>query len=280
MEKEDKKPEDLGNGQDELDKALRTQESLKELGVDVPPALLAKIEEISARISEILQSQKAEVDSEPEISPEKIEDFRKRYEKLPEDIRKRETWEKISERLFANDSEKLKLVLAMQGGGELFGVDKKGRALFKDVGPEPVMYGYDKDSRAEDKKLIVIYDRDPDEMKKAKSWASYPEVREILKEKGYELFPYQPRAYGPKFNDELKQVENQCAYPFVRSLGGRERRLSYVECGEINQEKGPGGFFQTSHLAQYEDDEEEVVYRSTTNIWGDDKVGAVRLLRV
>jgi len=150
--------------------------------------------------------------------------YRQQYDRLPDDIKARCGWEDAIARLLANGGEKLKLASAMQGGGQLVGIGTEGKALFKDKGVEPVLFGYDKEKR-----LLKIYDRDPEQMKLVVYWADYHEVREQVLKDGYELF-VDNGYYG--FGNEMKQVEAHTKEPFVASANRDVWRVSWLESGD------------------------------------------------
>jgi hypothetical protein len=150
--------------------------------------------------------------------------YRQSYDRLSDDAKLRCGWETAAARLLANGSEKLKKAEAMQGGGELVGIDSKGKALFKDRGVEPVMYGFDNEDR-----LICIYDREPEQMGKIKKWADYSEIRGQVLKDGYELFADDGNY---NFSDEMKQAEDHTKEPFVASKDRKEWRVSWLESGD------------------------------------------------
>ena len=152
--------------------------------------------------------------------------YKEQYDSLPDAIKTRCSWKTLRERLLANGVEKLKKTEAMQGKGELFGVDKEGRALFRDKGVEPVMYGFD-----DKDKLMQIYDRDPEQMKQVKKWANYLEVHEQVHKDGYELFKFDVLVHDVGFGDEMKQAEKHTKKPFVASKNKKEWRTSWLESG-------------------------------------------------
>jgi len=183
------------------------------------------------------------------------------YEHMPEEIRDRASWQSITEKLYANNYEKLKKVQEMQGGGEFVGIDKAGRALFKDKGTEPVMYGFDKEG-----KLLRIYDRNPEQMKKVEKWADYNEIRvQVLKE-GYELFS-DDGGYG--FSDEMEQVTRHTEKHFV--AGNNEMRASWLEFGD----KPPYAKF----ICLYPNGNRPLIAGCNPRYRGND-YGAMRMLRV
>jgi len=144
------------------------------------------------------------------------------YDLLPDKIRKRASWQSIAEKLLANNCEKLKKVQKMQGGGEFVGIDKSGRALFKDKGTEPVMYGFDAEGR-----MREIYNRDPEQMEKIEKWADYNEIREQVLGEGYELF----NDCGDfRFSDEMNQVASYTGKHFIAS--NKEYLASWLESGD------------------------------------------------
>jgi len=112
----------------------------------------------------------------------------------------------------------------MRGGGQLVGISAEGKALFKDKGVEPVMYGYDKEG-----KLLQIYNRNPKQMEQVKRWADYSEIRAQVMKDGYELFA-DDGSYG--FSEEMRQVTEHTGEPFVASENRKECRVSWLESGD------------------------------------------------
>ena len=135
------------------------------------------------------------------------------------------TWEAVATKLLANNGEKLKKAEAMQGGGHLFDINTNGEVLIRDKGLEPVMYGFD-----DKKKLIQIYDRNPEDMEKVQKWANYCDVRKQVLDDGYEMFK-DDGEYG--FGDDMKHasVVNEDGL-FVASADKDEWRRSWLESGE------------------------------------------------
>ena len=203
----------------------------------------------------------AEVAS-PAENPE-LAGYHQEYSRLPADVKSRATWETITQKLLANDSEKLKLAQAMQGGGELFGVGAEGVALFKDKGTEPVMFGFD-----EKGKMIQVYDRDPMQMDRIKKWADYSEIREQVQKDGYELFPYKG---DYDFSNEMSQVQRHTKEPFVASKDRSEWIFSWLESGDKSN---------IARFAIYCPNDGHVYVRIDFSRLRDSRYGAVRLLRV
>ena len=189
--------------------------------------------------------------------------YEKEYASIPDNIKSRCSWNDISERLLANDSEKLRLADAMQGGGQLIGIDKKGKALFRDKGVEPVMFGFDQDDN-----LIQIYDRNPEEMGTVKKWANYFECRTQLKKDGYEMFSNDGEF---DFSEEMKQSEDYTEEPFVASENRRDYRASWLESGDK-----PG----RAHGVLFDSVFGSVGVCNVNPENRDDGYGVVRLLRV
>jgi len=150
--------------------------------------------------------------------------YAQQYDRLPDDIRKLCDWKTVSARLLANGGEKLKKAEAMQGGGELVGIDAEGKAMFKDKGVEPVLVGFDKGDR-----LVKIYDRDKKQMAKVTRWANYFEIREQVLKGGYELFALD---CNNRLSDEMQQVQAHTKEPFVASRDRKEWRVSWTESGD------------------------------------------------
>jgi len=181
--------------------------------------------EARPKVKEALEAPVAAETSESEnLSPE-LAIYKQEYDRMFDDAKERCAWKTVAERLFANNGEKLKLAQSMQGGGELFGIDSEGRALFKDKGVEPVMYGFDKDG-----KLLQIYDRDQEQMKQVQKWADYFEIREQVLKDGYELFA-DDNCYGV-YSDEMRQATEHTRKPFVASRDRDDWRASWLESGD------------------------------------------------
>ena len=183
--------------------------------------------EIRQKVGEVLVTP-ALAENAPDVSEaEKMNTsliiYRRQYDELPDDVKALAKWEGIAERLLENNGEKLKLANTMQGGGELFGVDTEGRALFKDKGTGPVMFGYGKKG-----KLLRIYDRDPEQMKQVKKWCNYYEIREQALKDGYELFADDGH-YGLGF--EMKQVEKHTGESFIASENVEDYCSFWLESG-------------------------------------------------
>jgi len=196
--------------------------------------------------------------------------YKQGYDCMSDKVKNRCSWETIAERLLADSGRKLKKVLDMQGSGELFGIDNNGKALFKDKGVEPVIYGFDKEGR-----MLKIYDRNPEQMKQVERWANYYEVHEQVLKDGYELFPYSDLGFG--FSDEMKQAEKHTKKRFVASENEKEWRASWLESGDkpdynsatfyvAFKPRDKGGYLEVAGRQFHEN--------------RDDRIGAVRLLRV
>jgi hypothetical protein len=194
--------------------------------------------------------------------------YREQYDRLPNNVKERCDWETVSAKLLANDGEKLKKAEAMQGGGELFGVDAEGMALFKDKGVEPVMFGFD-----EDDKLMKIYDRDPEQMEKVAEWADYYKIRRQVRADGYELFSLDPNSdnRNSEFGDEMRQVEAHTKEPFVASEGKKEWRGSWTESGDRPSD---------AYHVDFDPDGGHMYVHEHVPVHSDDYLGVVRLLRV
>jgi len=180
--------------------------------------------EARPELEEVIETPVTAESAEAENLNPELTVYSQEYNQLSDNVKARASWEAIAERLLDNDSEKLKLVKAMQGEGQLVGVDSEGKALFKDKGVEPVMYGYDKKGN-----LLKIYDRNPEQMEKVERWANYFEIREQVLEDGYELFT-DDGDYG--FGDEMKQATDHTKEPFIASEDRNECRVSWLESGD------------------------------------------------
>jgi hypothetical protein len=116
---------------------------------------------------------------------ETLKKFETQFNNLPTDKQQRlnGSWNDVQNALTANNNAKLQLAMAMQGGGELFGVDEAGNVLFKDVGSIPVMYGTDADG-----KQVMVYNLDEVQLQTIEQYANAHEVRAAVTAAGYELF--------------------------------------------------------------------------------------------
>ena len=190
--------------------------------------------------------------------------YHEQYNRLPDDIKTRCGWETLVARLLANDGEKLKLASAMQGGGELVGIDLAGKVLFKDKGTEPVMFGFDRNNN-----LIRIYNRDAEQMYNVKKWADYSEIRDQVHKDGYELFPYKG---DHDLSDEMKQAHAHTKEPFVVGKNRDEWIFAWLESGDTS-ERARCALFCPNDKRIY-------VQLDCARYRGDGRYGAVRLLRV
>jgi hypothetical protein len=208
----------------------------------------------------------------------KLEQISDKYDTFPEEIKKRCDWKDVSARLLANGGEKFKLTEAMQGGGEFFGIDAKGKVLFRDSAGEPVLFGFD-----ENDKLIQIYDRDPKQKCKIGKWANYAEIREKVLADGYELFADDGN-YG--FSDEMSQAQARGHGFLVQSKNFKEFRDCLLESGDNPKvarliryipEHKEGAHTIWAHM-RWDDISPE--YRGSSLNRGQEPYGAVRLLRI
>jgi hypothetical protein len=214
-------------------------------------------------------------DSVEKLAP--IDMYHKEYDRLPEAIRARATWADINKRLLANEGKKLELAKEMQGRGQFFGIDNEGRALFKDRGTHPVMYGYVNGNAGE--YLIQIYDRDRNtsQMERVERWADGDEILKLVYEEGYELFKDDGKGSGPNLrafglSDEMKQAANaNTGRSFIACKS--HNLMSWVVSG--NNPKS-----LTLHVAaSYKAGGVEIHDRLSSTA-SDHKIGVVRLLRV
>jgi hypothetical protein len=131
------------------------------------------------------------------------------------------SWAEIQSRLLANKGYYLALAQAMEGGGELFGVDRNGNTLFSDRGDEPIMKGMNyKDTRD---RVLYKHDRYDINGKMQTDEAGKPMST------GYEMFPF---AGDDDKSQEILQYETHTGKPFVKSPDGKEWCSSWVESGE------------------------------------------------
>lgn len=149
--------------------------------------------------------------------------------RLPTSVKARFPWKTIVQGLLENGGEKLKLAEAMQGGGQLFYIDDRGTAYFKDKGVEPVMFGYDKERPRMGDRLLQIYDRDPEAMKKVKQWGIYDEIRQQVQGDGYQLFSDDGKHH---LGAEMKKAQEFTGRPFVASGDGNQERSALLESGK------------------------------------------------
>jgi hypothetical protein len=177
---------------------------------------VALSEDSRTQIGGVLAGAAEKVTESPQLAA-----YREQYDSLPEAERSLCSWEELASRLAG---EKLQKAEGMQGGGQLFGIDAEGKALFKDKGVEPVMYGYDKEH-----KMVRIYDRDRSQMWAVRKWANYFEIQRQVHWEGYELFAHDG-SYG--LGDEMKQAQANTKEPFVASKDRKEDRASWLESGD------------------------------------------------
>jgi len=277
---------DKSEGQTLTDKReSEGKEEIPDSSIKASATELIGVEERS-KIKEALQSPgPAEIVDNENSNPE-LSLFRQQYERISNEAKGRCSWKAVVERLLANDSEKLKFVQSMQGGGELVGVDQDGKALFKDKGVEPVMYGFVDWGR-----LIKIYDRNPEQMKQVRKWANYFEIREQVLKDGYELFNRSRHGnfFVTDISDEMIQVMNHTKEPFVACKDGKGVRYSWLESGDDPDQ---------ADYAKYSSNKDEtycyccrananryllqvhVCYERYPEHAHDESTGAIRLLRV
>jgi len=193
---------------------------------DAHKAELAELlgEGVRPKLERVLETPVAAESSESGKLNPKLAVYRLEYDSLPDAIKARSGWEAIAGRLLANNGEKLKRAQAMGDGGLLVGIDAEGKALFKDKGVEPVMYGFDKNGM-----LLRIYNRDPEQMKQVQKWADYSEIRGQVLKDGYGLFADDGN-FG--FSEEMEQVTDHTGEPFVASKNKTEWRVSWLESGD------------------------------------------------
>lgn len=138
--------------------------------------------------------------------------------------------EQVHEALLAQNGLGLERAMAMQGGGELFGIDENGQFLFKDRGTEPVMFGFDANG-----KLLTIYNRDPEQMEQVQEWATYEQIYEAVygpegQPTGYELFPDSPDCQKIGMIRVIESI-NCTDLPFVHGTEENEARASWLNSG-------------------------------------------------
>ncbi|MBI2453124.1 hypothetical protein HYV56_00300 [Candidatus Peregrinibacteria bacterium] len=169
--------------------------------------------------------------------------YKVQYDKLPDNVKSRCTWEELSIRLLAQKGYYLNLAKDLQDGGEFVFIDKEGNPVFRDGGVEPVFKGK---SYNEIKK--ILYGDDNQE--------SGPHY-------GYEM---------PNDVKELREIEVITKRPFVASDNRQKWRATYMESG-----KNPF----LSRVARFNPDNGNVyVYDADYPYSEDSGRGLVRLLRV
>jgi len=242
-----------------------------------PPEAVATIKSGTADTA-----QQAKTTGQPEEELDEtllLSRYQEQYEKLPEEIKTRCSWEEVQERLLANNSEMLKRATGLRRGGILFGVDSNGEALFKDDGSIPLKYGFPSSCPPEEERKIIRV-RSVEEAKRT-YWANYFEIRRHAHENGYELFPHGESPQGkPVFSDEMNQAEAATGEQFVCSTGdlvGYE--ASFLECGD-----NPGmAITATVNRAGRLDDHWKASIAKNSPKGSRDEtfvVGVIRLLRV
>lgn len=180
------------------------------------------------------------------------------------------TIEQVEDALLANNAEGL-IAVAMQGGGELFGLDKNGKFLFKDRGNEPVMFGFDQADRP-----IMAYNRNPAQMAQIRRYADYYQIYEAVygpedAPTGYELFPDCPDLQTTGMTEAIEEITGA---PFVSSTDGDEFLFSALDNGRNPDRDAYARFLGFNPHNQWTS-----IYSDNPN--GENMYrGAVRLLRV
>lgn len=136
--------------------------------------------------------------------------------------------EQVYDSLLAKNGLGLQRATAMQGGGELFGIDENGKFLFKDRGTEPVIFGFDANGN-----LLTIHNRNPEQMEQVQEWATYEQIYEAVYGPendltGYELFPDSPDCEKIGM---IRAIEEITGLPFVHGTEGNEARASWLNSG-------------------------------------------------
>lgn len=162
---------------------------------------------------QIVETPTAEVDADApqgvtveqanETTPEIPQQFKAQYDKLPDEVKARCSWEELSGRLLAKEAHYLKLAMALQDGGELVYIDEQGNPVFRDGGVEPVLKG-----------------------------KSYNKTREILYGADYEEGTSHYGYEMPDSNEELCAIERITGRPFITSKNRDEYRATHMESGE------------------------------------------------
>lgn len=163
--------------------------------------------------------------------------FREDFDK-DVDLRAKCPWGKIRKRLLDHGEYYLSRALAMEGGGQLFGVDKDGNPLISDRGDEPVMKGMD--YRKTRKRVLYEHDADG---KIVKGAGGHPVFT------GYEMFPYLSAFVK---SEEMAQYEIHTGVPFIRPPEGRGWRASWVESTE-DPAVARYAYFNSSYQCVYMD---------------------------
>ncbi len=210
---------------------------LEQTGVKVDPIVFARREDndIEALRSAIAKEQGAEnavvaevgQAAQAVVAPTESVEVDPRLKTFKEDfdvdsaLKSKISWAEIQTRLLANEGHYLALAQAMEQGGQLFGVDAKGRPLISDRGDEPIMKGMNyKDTRDRVKYKHTSNDKNGTKILDAKNQPIAT---------GYEMFGY-TGDYGK--SEEISQYETHTGKHFVQSPGKRELRSSWLESGE------------------------------------------------
>lgn len=249
-------------GQSEL--AAQDQESADSLFWFVPETEGTKPPETQEDIETLIKRERARVPAELDSSVREsllsnaMKRFKDNYGRIPSYQHRYCSWEIIEERLKADNYKKLQLAMAMQNGGELFGIDKEGKALFKDEGTEPVRYYLDGDGG---KWRECFNGAKADAI--CPIWAGYNQIASIIAAQGYEFFATE---------EEARMAEKYTGKPFV--VRGNEFITSYIK------KDMQGRIGKIAYQPFFGGNKTVCFYREKDGAKGNEQIGVVRLLRV
>lgn len=180
--------------------------------------------------------------------------------------------EQVYDSLLAKNGLGLQRATAMQGGGELFGIDENGKFLFKDRGTEPVIFGFDAKEN-----LLTIHNRNPEQMEQVQEWATYEQIYEAVYGPendltGYELFPDSPDCEKIGM---IRAIEEITDLPFVYGTEENEARASWLNSG-----RNLAPDVRTIHVIYYHCSFRYTLISPTLVGINENDRGAMRLLRV
>jgi len=147
------------------------------------------------------------VDLLAEFAP-RLAKYKANYDRWPNDLKAKLSWNEIVSRLIANDA--LLLSRAEKINGVMFGVDKNGKVVFASGQKEPeapfgMNYAQSRDA--------VMFEIDEQTGKKIPT--------------GYELFEFERED-----RSLMEQLEEFTGHPIVASEDGKEYRSIWLESGE------------------------------------------------
>lgn len=177
--------------------------------------VVSEVKRILNQSSKPLISEK-ESQIEPILENPDLARFKADYDRWPDKAKQKCTWDKVQRRFLANDSRYLRLAVAMEQGGVLFGVDQQGNPLVADGGNEPILKG---ENYQNARKKVMF----------KKNETGYDDRT------GYELFPYKKITGQPCMSLEISDFQHFTCKPFVvitKPAGLRQQIYSWLESGE------------------------------------------------